>query len=104
MCTLEHTSCTQQDRFSEAPTARPMGFVVDVGGPGLLRAQGGWAMLGKTISEDQGLLGELKGLWQTKGCSRSVGLQQGESDSECLFAGLSVGSAPVADLGRGGHG
>ena len=31
LCALVHTWCTQQNRFSEAPTARLMGFVVDVG-------------------------------------------------------------------------
>ena len=32
VCALVHTGCTRQNRFSEAPTARPTGFVVDVGG------------------------------------------------------------------------
>ena len=31
LCALVHTGCTQQDRFSEALTARSTGFVVDVG-------------------------------------------------------------------------
>ena len=31
VCALVHTKCTRQDRFSEAPTVRPTGFVVDVG-------------------------------------------------------------------------
>ena len=32
VCALVHTKCARQDRFSEAPTARPTGFAVDVGG------------------------------------------------------------------------
>ena len=32
VCALVHMQCARQDRFSEAPTARPTGFVVDVGG------------------------------------------------------------------------
>ena len=32
LCALVHTGCTRQDRFSVTPTARPTGFVVDVGG------------------------------------------------------------------------
>ena len=31
VCELVHVRCTRQDRFSEAPTARPTGFVVNVG-------------------------------------------------------------------------
>ena len=31
LCVLVHTGCTRQDRFSATPTARPTGFVVDVG-------------------------------------------------------------------------
>ena len=31
LCALVCTRCTQQNRFSATPTARPMGFVVDVG-------------------------------------------------------------------------
>ena len=31
MCALVHMECARQDRFSEAPTARPTGFVADVG-------------------------------------------------------------------------
>ena len=69
-----------------------------------VRTAGGigvWTMLWQSIGEDQGLLGEFKGLWQTMSHSRSVGLQ-GESDGTCLFAGLSVGSAN--QFGRGRHG
>ena len=29
ICALEHTRCTRQNVFSEAPTARPTGFAVD---------------------------------------------------------------------------
>ena len=32
VCALVHTRCTRQGRFSEAPTPRPTGFAVDVGG------------------------------------------------------------------------
>ena len=32
LCALVHTGCTRQNRFSVTPTARPTGFVVDVGG------------------------------------------------------------------------
>ena len=31
LCALVHTGCTQQGRFSVTLTARPTGFVVDVG-------------------------------------------------------------------------
>ena len=31
VCALVHMRCTRQDRFLEAPMARPTGFVVDVG-------------------------------------------------------------------------
>ena len=31
VCVLVHAECARQDRFSEAPTVRPTGFVVDVG-------------------------------------------------------------------------
>ena len=40
------------------------------------------------------MIGEWRGLWQTKGHDRSA-LLQGEGDSTCLFAELSVGSATV---------
>ena len=30
VCALVHMQCARQDRFSEAPTARPTGFAVDV--------------------------------------------------------------------------
>ena len=51
-------------------------------------------MLRENIGEDQGLIGECKGLWQTKSHGRSV-LLQGESDSTYLLAELSVGLATV---------
>ena len=72
---------------SEAPTARPTGFDVDVGGPGLLRAPGGGPKLGQITIENKVCRGgeesaANKAPWQ---------LQESEDDhGTCLLAKLSM--------------
>ena len=98
LCVLVHTGCTRQNRFSVTPTARPTGFVVDV--------------------EDQDFRGHRRARARVFGDRQMCGEWRGRGKQSVItastlhlywtwqmfVAGLSVGSAPVLFIGRGGHG